>query len=163
MNQRINPTVFRIVGIAMIVLALINVVPSLALFGTGTPPPTGDNNAVGIEDESATEDAIEATGGITTITGTASYAVSILLVVIGIALLMLRRWEMFAALALILDALIKGANLLANLAVPEPNASLYLLPGVLMLVDLVLAWMIWQQRSARREGADVTVETRRTV
>lgn len=163
MHRPMNPTIFRIVGIAMIMIAIINIVPSLALFGTGTLGPTGDNDAVGVEDESRVEDAIEATGGITTITGTANYVVSLLLVATGIALLLLRRWEMFAALALILDALVKGANLAANIAVAEPNASLSLLPAVLLVLDLVLAWMIWQQRSARRGDADATVETRRTV
>jgi hypothetical protein len=161
-----NTTIFRIVGIALIVIALVNVVPSLALFGTGTPGPTEDNDAVGVEDESAVEDAIESTGGLTTITGPATLILAPVMVAIGVALLMLKRWEMFAALVLIVDALLKGANLLANIAVPDANASLYVVPVVIMLIDLVLAFLIWQQRNARREGTPAgreTVETRRTV
>ena len=156
MSRAMNPTIFRIVGIAMIVIAIFNVVPSLALFGTGVPGPNADNNAVGVEDESVTEDAIESTGGITTITGPATLVLAPLMIAIGVALLLLKCWEMFAAIVLILDALLKGANLLANIAVPDANAALYLTPLIVIVIDVALAYLILQQRSARRDDSAAT-------
>lgn len=159
-----NPMIYRIVGIAMILIALLNVVPSLALFGTGTPGPTEDNNAVGVGDESATEAAIESVGGITSLAGPGNLILAPVLIIIGVALLMLRPWGMFAAIALMLDAFLKLVTLLGNVVAPDANASLYVVPVVFIVIDLVLAYMIWQQRNARREDTPATretVETRR--
>ena len=163
MSRAMSPTVFRIVGFAMILLAIFNLLPSLALFGTGVPGPNADNNAVGVEDESATEDAIESTGGITSLTGPATLILAPVMIAIGVALLMLRRWEMFAALALILDALLKGTALLGNIVAPEPNASLYLVPIVVIVIDLALAYLILQQRSARRDDSAAASEHARVT
>jgi hypothetical protein len=152
MSRPMNPTIFRIVGIAMIAIAIFNVAPSLALFGTGTPPPTGDNNAVGVEDESATEDAIESTGGITTTMGMLTLVHAPVMIAVGIALLLMKRWEFFAALMLGIDILVKIGTLLNNAVAADPNPALYLTPVVIAVIDAVLAYVILQQWNARRHG-----------
>lgn len=152
MSRPMNPTIFRIVGIAMIAIAIFNVLPSLALFGAGTPAPTQDNNAVGVGDDSPTEDAIQSTGGITTTMGMLTLVHAPVMIATAIGLLLMKRWEFFAALMLGIDVLVKLGTLLNNAVAADPNPALYVTPIVIAIIDLVLAYVILQQWNARRHG-----------
>ncbi|MFO7321422.1 MAG: hypothetical protein DIU68_006820 [Chloroflexota bacterium] len=158
MNQPGNKTSLRVVGIAMILIGLLyNIAPVLGVFS-----PQGSiadqEQVVGPESETERGEVIHTTGNIPSPMAIMNLVLGPIMIAIGLALVMLRRWEMFAAIALIVDMLVKGATILSQLAVGR-DISESLVPLALIVVELILTYLILQQWNARRRERPEAAQT----
>ncbi len=154
-----NPTIFRLVGIIMIVLAILNVYSNLALFASRAP--VADSDDVVETEGNPVEDTAQAIGGMNSIMGVMTLVHAPLLAAVGVALLLLRRWEMFAAIALVIDIFIRVGNILGQLAVGDTLGDL-MLPLLLAVVDVVAIVLIVREWNGRRHPDAVRTVERAT-
>lgn len=149
MEQANTLTIRRAVGAFMIVLALINGASVLAGFGPDGPMTANESEVNGNMD-TARNEVIQDVGGITSPMGMMTAALTPILTVIGVMLIMGRRWEMFAALALGLDVIIKLANIVSQLTIGEGIGDA-LLPIAFIVVDVAAAVMIYRTWHERKQ------------
>jgi hypothetical protein len=107
------------------------------------------------------EEAAQDIGGLSTPMGMMTLVHSPVLLVVGIMLLMLRRWEMFAIIALVIDALVKGGNILSQLAIGNNFADAALIPILFIVADLIASYFIYQQWQIRHNPAEARHERER--
>jgi hypothetical protein len=165
MTRETNPSVYRAVGLFMIVLAMINFGIQFSIFSfSGGPPSDVQNEEIGVDEGLANtpdEEAAQDIGGLSTPTGLLTLVHAPVLLIIGIMLLMLRRWEMFAIIALVIDALVKGGNILSQLAIGNNLADAALIPILFIVADLLASYFIYQQWQIRHNPAESRRERER--
>lgn len=150
-----NRTIYTVVGLFMILMAIINVIPTINTLANNRADLDPGEFAVDPQVETANE-LNQAIGGPTSPMGLLTVVHAPVMLVIGIMLLLGRRWEMFAAIAIIVDALVKGGNILSQLAVGQSLAD-SLVPIVFIVLDIVATVLILQQwRIRRREEGSPT-------
>lgn len=158
MRQPVNVTIFRVVGILMILIgALYNVAPALTLI-TGRGPVADQEAVVGPEAETPRAEVIQTTGAVPTPMGLMSFLHGPIMMIIGIGLVMLKRWEMFAAIAIIIDILVKSGTILSQLAIDRPLSEA-LIPLALIVIEVVMTYVILQQWNARRRMQRAAAQT----
>lgn len=156
MTRSRNTSVYRIVGVYMILVALINLASQFAVFDSNTGQPQDIvENEVGVDEtvpSTLEEEAVQDVGGITTPMGMMNLAHFPVMLVIGIGMLLVKPWEIFAILAIAVDGLVKGANILSQLAIGQSLLDAALIPALFIVLDLVAIYLIYQQWQARKEA-----------
>jgi hypothetical protein len=165
MTRETNPTVYRAVGLFMIVLAFINFGIQFSIFNfSGGPLSDVQDEQIGVDEGVANtpdEAAAQDLGGLSTPMGMMTLVHSPVLLVVGMMLVMLRRWEMFAVIALVIDALVKGGNILSQLAIGNDFVDAALIPLLFIVADLIASYFIYQQWQTRHNPAESRRERER--
>lgn len=147
MSRVANPTVLRTVGFLMIVIAILNVAP-VGVFMAGGGPDLVAGEQVEPFVTNPINEFMLAVGGVTSPMGIMTIIHAPVMAAVGVALLMLKRWEMFAAVMIGIDILVKIGVILSLAAVGRGYAIL--VPLAFIIVEAVLTVVTLQQWNARK-------------
>jgi hypothetical protein len=155
MNLVANSAVLRAIGIAMIVIAVLNVIP-YGVFLAGGGQQLVANEAVEPTSGNIVNDILLAVGSFTSPMGIMTLIHAPVLAAVGVALLLNKRWEMFAAIMIGLDILVK-IGVILSLASIGRNAAI-LVPLAFIVVEVVLLAAALREWNARRRATGLTRE-----
>jgi hypothetical protein len=148
MAQTNRSPLVSIVGIMMILLAVLNVAATFAVFEVGGPQ-NAQPDELGAEAPTVQSEVVQDLGGMTSPMGMATLFLTGAIAAIGIALLLGRAWEMFGMLALGADATLKVINIISQLATGNNLLDASVVPLAVIVVEVIgiaLLFFAWNNR-----------------
>jgi hypothetical protein len=156
-------TLTMIAAVMLVSLAALNLYSALLPINPGSSELTqpADQVEEGVEASTALEDEmIEDIGGLTSNTGIAVIAISLIMFVIAVGLFTGRNWQLGAMMALGADITFKLLNIIAQLVIGEPITD-YLLAIVVILIECVAIGLLF--RDWRRNQVNAPLSSAKTA